>query len=231
MKVCLEILRLVRLLSGLFLYAVGIVLTLRAGLGIQPWDVFHHGVSLKTGLAMGQSNIVVATVIVGLTAAMRESIGLGTLSNMIFIGVFMDFLLESGWFPLSGSLLSGLLMLLGGLFVMAFASVAYIGCGYGAGPRDALMVILARRTGYSSGVCRGALEVAVCLTGWVMGGDAGVGTVIAAFGMGFAVQIVFGLMRFNPTLIRQETVGETLRRWVKPKGKGGGGEGEESDGM
>ena len=114
-------------------------------------------------------------------------------------------------------------MLVAGLFVIAFASVVYIGAGYGAGPRDSLMVMLSRRSGYSAGTCRGVVELTVCLAGWLLGGYAGWGTAIAAFGIGIAVQLVFALLRFNPTSVRQESFGDTFERWgalLKGSGRG-----------
>lgn len=207
-----EGLRITRLVWGLFLYALGIVMTVHANLGVSPWDVFHQGVSLHTGLTFGMTNILTAVVIVTITAVMKEHVGFGTLCNMILIGAFIDVLMLGGWVPEMHSFPTGLVMMISGLFVIALASFFYMGAGYGAGPRDSLMVVLTRRTGRPVGLCRIAVEGTALFCGWLLGGRAGLGTIISAFGIGFAVQIVFTLLHFNVRTIRQESFVETLGR-------------------
>jgi uncharacterized membrane protein YczE len=204
--------RIARLLSGLFLYALGIVLTLHANLGYSPWDVFHQGMSKRLGLTMGITNIAVAAAVILIDLFMGEAIGIGGICNVILIGTFIDILMLGGWVPVMDGFLSGTAMMAAGLFVIAAASVLYIGAGYGAGPRDSLMVALSRRTGRSPGVCRGVLEGMVLFLGWLLGGYAGIGTLIAAFGVGIAVQIVFTALRFDVKAIHQESLRETAAR-------------------
>ena len=210
-----ESLRIARLFFGLFLYAVGIVLTIRANMGFSPWDVFHQGVSQHLHITMGMANIGVAVIIVAATALMKEHVGFGTLCNMVAIGAFIDVLLEGGHIPVMQSFIPGVVMMVGGLFVIALASVFYIGAGYGAGPRDSLMVVLTRHTGKPVGFCRWCVEGTVLAIGWLLGGYAGIGTVIAAFGIGFAVQIVFGLLHFDVKKVHQESFYETWLRFRK----------------
>ncbi|MDR1731204.1 MAG: hypothetical protein LBR61_03835 [Synergistaceae bacterium] len=209
-----EGLRAVRLLWGLFVYAIGIVLTVHANLGLSPWDVFHQGLALRLGLSFGMASVAVAVAIVAAVALMREHIGLGTLCNMILIGSFVDVLMFGRWVPEAHSFFSGLLMMTGGLFAIAIASFFYMGAGYGAGPRDSLMVVLSRRTGRPVGFCRCIVEGTALLCGWILGGRAGWGTVIAAFGIGIAVQIVFTLLRFNVRTLHQESL---LESWARLK--------------
>jgi uncharacterized membrane protein YczE len=209
---CREGLRVARLLWGLFLYALGIVMTVHANLGLSPWDVFHQGVSLRTGITFGMANIIVSAVIVSAAALARARIGFGSLCNVVLIGAFVDVLMFGGWVPETRSFLPGLGMMTGGLFVIAFASFFYIGAGYGAGPRDSLMVVMAQRTGRSVGFCRAAIEGTALLCGWLLGGQAGTGTIIAAFGVGVAIQIVFTLLRFNVRTIPQESFFESIYR-------------------
>lgn len=207
-----DVSRIIRLIWGLFLYAVGIVLTVQANLGVSPWDVFHQGLSRLTGITFGTASIVTGIVIVAASALMKEHIGFGTISNMILIGVFIDILMLRRMIPAAQTLAPGFAMMIAGLFVIAIASFFYIGAGYGAGPRDSLMVVLARRTGYPVGFCRAVVEGTALLCGWFLGGHAGVGTVISAFGIGFAVQIVFTLLKFDVQAIHQETFAETYAR-------------------
>ena len=207
-----EAFRVARLFLGLFVYSFGIVMTLRANVGYSPWDVFHQGLALHLGLTMGAANIFVAVVIVSIVVFMKENVGFGTLCNMILIVVFIDVILSGNWIPLMRSFVPGVMMMIGGLFVIAAASFLYIGAGYGAGPRDSLMVVLTKRTGKPVGLCRGFLEGTVLLMGWLLGGYAGIGTVISALGIGVAVQIVFSVLRFDVKKIHQESFHETYLR-------------------
>ena len=204
--------RLLRLLLGLFLYALGIVLTMKANIGYGPWEVFHAGLGKTIGMSIGNVSIITGLVIVLLVFFMGEKLGLGTLLNMILIGVFMDALLGLGFIPAMKHWLPAFLLLLAGLFVIALASYFYIGSGFGAGPRDSLMVALTRKTGLAVGICRGSIEVAAVITGWFLGGMVGAGTVISAFAIGFCVQITFRLLRFDATQIHHETLEQTLKQ-------------------
>ena len=206
-----EAFRVARLFLGLFAYAVGIVMTLRADLGYSPWDVFHQGLVLHLELTMGKANMLVAFVLVSITAFMKERIGIGTLCNMVFIGTFMDIILSRNWIPLMQTFLSGVAMMVGGLFVIGAATVLYIGAGYGGGPRDSLMTVLTKRTGKPVGLCRSCIEGTVLVIGWLLGGYAWVGTVIYVFGIGAAVQVVFSILRFDVKKIHQESCYETYQ--------------------
>ena len=204
MKVFLR--RLLSLVVGLFLYAVGIVLCMQANIGCAPWDVLHMGLSFKLGMTVGQASIVVGVAVGLIVFLLREKLGLGTLLNMLLIGIFIDLLFSLKVVPLIQGLWLGLIVMLGGLFVIAFGSYFYIGSGFGAGPRDSLMVSVKRRTGWPVGVCRALVEGSALLLGYLLGGQVGIGTVMAVLGIGFCVQIVFGLLRFDPAAVRHETL-------------------------
>jgi len=203
--------RLIRLIWGLFLFAMGIVVTMKAHLGFAPWEVFHQGISLNIGISIGKVSILTGLVICILVALMGEKLGLGTILNMFLIGIFMDVILGMNLIPEMKGFLSGTLMMFLGLFIISFASYFYIGSGFGAGPRDSLMVALERKTGMAVGLCRGLLEGSAVFIGWLMGGPVGLGTVLAAFGIGFCIQMVFSLMKFEATMVRHETLKVTLK--------------------
>ena len=80
---------------------------------------------------------------------------------------------------------------------------------FGTGPRDSVMVVLARKTKMSVGLCRGIIELSVTLVGWLMGGMVGVGTLIYGFAVGFAIQLVFYILKFDATKVKHETIKET----------------------
>lgn len=203
--------RLARLFLGLFLYALGIVLTMKANIGFAPWEVFHAGIGKTIGMSIGNVSIVAGLLIVLLTFLLGERPGFGTVLNMLFIGVFMDALLGGGFIPTMTDWLPGIFVLIVGLFTISLATFFYIGSGFGAGPRDSLMVVLTRKTGLAIGLCRGGIEVAAVLIGWLLGGMVGVGTVISALAIGLCVQLTFRLLGFDPTQVRHETMLQTWR--------------------
>lgn len=204
--------RIIRLFAGLTAYSVGITLTVQASIGLSPWDVFHHGLALHTGMTFGMASIAVSAVIVALNILFKEPFGLGTVLNVFYIGFVIDILMLGGFIKEAHGLLTSLVMMVGGLFVIAFAMVLYIAAGYGAGPRDSLMVTLSKRTGKPAGLCRSVVEGIVLACGWLLGGKVGIGTVISVFCSGIAVQVVFAATRFNAGAVRHESVGETIGR-------------------
>lgn len=205
--------RFIYLLVGLFLYALGIVITMKANLGFAPWEVFHWGIGKSIGMTIGNVSILTGLLICVIVILMGEKLGLGTILNMILIGVFIDLLLSFNLIPQTNGLISGVVMMIAGLFTISFGSYFYISSGFGAGPRDSLMVAIKRKTKLPVGLCRGMLEVSVVLTGWMLGGPVGIGTVLAAFGISFCIQIVFSLMRFEATSVQHETLNVTQRNF------------------
>lgn len=203
--------RLSRLVFGLFLFSVGIVMIIKANVGYAPWDVFHAGLGAVSGISFGLVSILVGLVILGLTLLLGEKIGLGTILNMVLIGVFIDLFMALPGIPLPGSPLLAYTVLVGGLFVIALGSWFYIKSGFGAGPRDSLMIALSRKTGLAVGICRSSIEGLAVLGGWLLGGLVGFGTIVAALGIGIAVQLTFKLLNFDPGTVEHENLGETIR--------------------
>ncbi|WP_041219297.1 YczE/YyaS/YitT family protein [Desulfitobacterium dichloroeliminans] len=201
--------RIVYLVLGTFILSVGIVMTMQANLGYAPWDVFHRGISDTIGMSIGSVSIVASLVISAVVVLLGEKLGFGTIVNIFAIGIYMDILLEI--IPEMQSFGSGLIMLILGLFICAFSTYLYIASGFGAGPRDSLMVALERLTKLSVGVCRGTIEVVVCIVGWLLGGPVGMGTIISAFGIGVCVQLIFSWVKFDATGVKHETINETIK--------------------
>jgi len=193
----MNIKNLVRLVSGLFLYAVGIVFTIQASLGVTPWNTFHQGIALLTGISLGQALSLTGLAIIILNVFAKEKIGVGTILNMWLIGIFVDFIMKFSIIPNADSLISGLFMIVIGMFTIATASWLYIGSELGAGPRDGLMVTLVRWTGKPVGLVRGSIELTVLILGTLLGGQFGIGTPIMAFLIGPIVQLTFKVFRFD----------------------------------
>lgn len=203
--------RLLRLIVGLFLYSLGIVITIRANIGYAPWDVFHAGLANTMGINIGTASIIIGIIIVVATILLGEKVGLGSILNMILIGLFIDALLSINLIPAPDNFMLGIIMLIAGLFVIAFASYFYINSAFGAGPRDSLMVALTRITKLPVGICRGAIEVLAVLAGWRLGGMVGAGTVISALAIGVCIQITFKLLKFDAAKVKHETLDQTLK--------------------
>lgn len=193
--------RLLHLLIGLLLYAVGIVFTIQGNLGLAPWDALHMGLVNITHLSFGLVSILVGFIILLFTYQLNESIGIGTLANIIIIGLLIDLIFALNLIPLATRLFSGIPMLLIGMEMIALGSYFYIGSGFGTGPRDGLMVALTRVTNKPIGFIRGIIEITVFIAGFFLGAKIGIGTLILAFGMGPIIQITFKLLKFDVNTI------------------------------
>lgn len=186
-------LRFIQLILGLFGWGLAIALFIRSHLGLGPWDAFHYGVHLQTGITVGVASIGAGLVIVLLNVLLGVRPGIATVLNMILIGVFLDLLLPI--VPDAPSVLAAVAYFGGALVLTGVASGAYIGAGYGHGPRDGLMMALALRTGRSVRRIRTLIELTVLLFGWLMGGTVGFGTVVFTVTIGYFVQ--WGLRLFG----------------------------------
>jgi uncharacterized protein len=197
----------VRLLAGLWVFALGVVLGLRSGLGVSPWDVLHDGIRRATPLSFGAATVLVGLILVVVALALGVQVGPGTLVNMVAIGLFADALLDSGFASALAARPLGvrLATVLAGVGLVALGSALYIGAGLGSGPRDSLMLALSARTQLPVGLIRGLLEGSVLGVGWLLGGVVGVGTVLFACGIGPAVQLTFRVLRVD--LPRERTAG------------------------
>lgn len=201
------ILRFLKLNFGLFLYGLGIVVTMRANVGYAPWEVLHSGISQTLGVSIGLVNTTVGAIIVVIVCLSGEKIGLGTIFNMFMIGLFMDLIIYLDIIPVFHNFWLGALVMIAGLFIISLGTYFYISSAFGAGPRDSLMVTITRKTKLPVGLCRGILEVSVVIIGWFLGGMVGLGTVLSAFAIGFCVQITFKVLKFDPTQVKHETFG------------------------
>ena len=199
------------LLFGSILFALGVVLTIKANVGYAPWDVFHAGLAHVFGISFGVASIIVGMVIIAIVVIVREKIGIGTVLSLICTGLFIDFFLFLDLIPVAANFAAGVVMLVIGLFGMSNGTYFYIRSAFGAGPRDSLMVVLKRKTKLPIGVCRSILELIVTFAGWLLGGMVGIGTLISIITIGFCIQITFALFRFKVTEVRHETFIQTYR--------------------
>ncbi len=179
--------RVAQLLVGLVLFGVSMAMLVRAGLGLDPWNVLHQGISAQTGLSLGAVVVAVSLVVLALWIPLRQRPGWGTVANAVIVGVVVDAVLSV--LPQIDHRAAQIALLGGGVLVNAVATALYIGAGFGAGPRDGLMTGLAAR-GHSVRTVRTVIEVSVLASGWLLGGTVGVGTVVYAVSIGPLVHLL-----------------------------------------
>lgn len=175
------------LLVGLAGYGFSMAVMIRAGLGLDPWDVFHQGLAGRTGLSFGLVTALVGVAVLLAWIPLRNRPGIGTVANVVVIAVTVDAGLAL--LPAPSELPIRIAMMLGAVVLNAVSTVLYIGAGLGPGPRDGLMTGLVARSGLSVRLVRTSIEVTVLSVGWLLGGTVGVGTVVYALGIGPLVQL------------------------------------------
>lgn len=179
--------RLVILVFGLFVYGLGVAMTVQASLGIAPWDVFAQGISVQTGLTFGVSTVVVSALVLLAWIPLKVKPGIGTVANAILIGLFADFWLLL--LPEFSIYWQQLMMFLIGVVIVAIATGLYISSQLGSGPRDGLMQGTANALDKPFWAVRTAYEGTVLTIGWLMGGQVREGTLIFALSIGYLVQL------------------------------------------
>jgi uncharacterized membrane protein YczE len=185
--------RLAQLYAGLVLFGVSMALMVEGGLGVMPWDVLHQGLARRTGLSLGTMTIIVGVVVLLAWIPLRERPGLGTVSNVIVVGVSVDAALAV--LPTPHPIWARAAFVVAGIVLNAVSTAMYIGARFGPGPRDGLMTGLVRRTGGSVGLVKTSIEVGVVACGWLLGGTVGPATVAFALTVGPLVHVF--LSRFT----------------------------------
>jgi uncharacterized membrane protein YczE len=188
--------RLAQLLLGLWLYGVGDALVVLGGLGNSPWTILSEGVGERTGTTIGMATFLIGVVVLLAWIPLRERPGLGTVLNVVVVSLAID---VTVWLlPAPEGLVLRGLALLAGVAVVGIASGLYLGVALGPGPRDGWMTGLHRRTGVALWLVRLGIEGAVVLTGWLLGGTVGIGTIVYAALIGPAVDLSIRLLRPRP---------------------------------
>ncbi|SIN09359.1 YczE/YyaS/YitT family protein [Micromonospora cremea] len=184
--------RLTQLYAGLTLYGISMALMVRSDLGLDPWDVFHQGLSELTELSIGMVTIGVGALVLLLWIPLRQRPGLGTVSNVVVIGLVVDATLAL--LPAGGPLGVRIGLLISGIVANGAATGLYLGARLGPGPRDGLMTgFVARRPRWSIRLVRTVIEVVVLALGWLLGGTVGLGTVAYALAIGPLAQLFIPL--------------------------------------
>ncbi len=191
--------RIVRASLGLVLFGFGVYLTIQANIGLAPWDVFSMGVSRHFPVSFGTASVIVSLIIVAVDLALKEKIGIGTLLDAVLVGKSVDLFLWLEVVPKQHSLLAGIGVMLIGLFIMSFSQYLYMSAALCCGPRDTMLVGVGKRVrAVPIGLVNICILVLVLGVGVLLGGQAGIGTLVSAVGIGFTVEITFRALRFEP---------------------------------
>ena len=197
---------------SLFVNGFGIYLTIQANIGVAPWDVLNLGLSKTLGILYGTASIAVSCTILLIDILLKEPIGIAMFIDAIVVGKAVDFFNWTGIVPPCTSLLTSIPVMVLGLFVLAYTQYTYMIASLGCGPRDTLLVGLAKRV---KRVPIGAVSIALLSTatliGWLLGGPVGVGTLICAFGAGPVMQLAFATVRFDATTVRHQRLRDSAR--------------------
>lgn len=185
--------RLLTLFVGLGVFGLGIALTVKAGIGIAPWDVLGQGISIQTGLSFGVSTVVVSIFVLLCWIPLKVKPGFATVANAVFVGLFADLWLLV--LPVVNHYLLQLVMFMAGVVVVAIATGLYISSRLGSGPRDGLMQGTANALDKPFWLVRTAYEASVLSLGWLMGGQVREGTLIFALTIGYLVQMSLRLFK------------------------------------
>jgi uncharacterized membrane protein YczE len=186
-----------RIQIGFFLFGLAITLMIRGNLGTSAWAVLEVALAPMLKISIGTMTVVMGFTVLSGALILREKLGWGTLANILSIGPWEDM-----WLSIIPSVTDNLPMQIGmlllAIFLMGLASAIYIGVDAGAGPRDSMMLAIKRTTGVSIRVARAIIEVTVVAIGWLLGGPAGIGTVVFALLIGPAVQWGFKIFKVQP---------------------------------
>ncbi len=200
------VLRYIALFAGLFIVGNGIVLTIHANLGVNPWDVLHIGISSQTGISIGRVIQAIGLLLVAISYFFKVKIYIGTVLNMIFLGLFVDLIIEWGYIPQPDLLWQRIILYLAGVIVFGFGVAIYISANLGAGPRDSLMLALTKASAYRIGTIRTFMEITAAAIGFFLGGPLGIGTLIFALTIGFFMELGFAIIKKIKTTASYELI-------------------------
>ena len=216
--------RFVQLLAGLLLYGATMGMMVRAVLGLDPWDVFHQGVTAWVhqwiGLSYGAVITLVSVVVLLLWIPLRQRPGIGTIANAAIIGFTTDATLAV--LPEFTNLPARITLMTVAIVGNAVAGALYIGAGLGPGPRDGLMTGLVARGVGSIRVVRTTIEVTVLAIGWVLGGVVGVGTVLYALAIGPLLHLLLPRLTVK-SIAGQSVAADLVPQTVTARASGGSG--------
>ena len=202
----------IRIVLGLLVFSFGVHLTIRANIGLAPWDCLGMGIAKHTPLNYGLAMTIMAVIILAVDLLLKERIGYGTVIDALLTGNFVQMFNDLDPLPENNSMILGIGIMLVGLVFMAVGMWIYMRGEQCCGPRDSLLVGLGKRLPrLPIGLVEILLWAAVLLVGWLLGGPVGPGTLISTFGAGAVMQLVYSAVRFDPRTVRHHGALEVTR--------------------
>ena len=196
---------------SLFVNGFGVYLTIQASIGAGPWDVLNLGISGTLGILYGTASVAVSYLILAIDVFMKEPIGIAMFIDALVVGKSVDFFNMNHAVPKAPGVITGIPMMIAGLIIIAFTQFTYMKASLGCGPRDTLLVGLAKRfPRVPIGTVSVCLLSTAILVGWLLGGPVGIGTLICAFCTGPIMQVIFDLVRFDAADVHHQNLKESL---------------------
>ncbi len=203
---------------SLFVNGFGVYLTIQANIGAGPWDVLNLGLSKTLGILYGTASVAISYAILGVDIALKEPIGIAMFIDAFVVGKAVDFFNKINVVPKCDSMLKGIVIMLLGLVIMAYTQYTYMSASLGCGPRDTLLVALAKR---ANKIPIGAVSIALLslatFIGWILGGPVGIGTLICAFATGPIMQMAFSSVKFDATHVHHQQLADSVKVFVDRK--------------
>ena len=205
---------------GLVFAAYGVGLTVTAGLGVSPWDVFGQGVALKMSdllgieVMMGTITQITAALVIIADLALKEKIGVATIIDTLIFGGALNFFLKHSLLPTTETFAVKFVFMVLGYFVWSLGIAIYMQPALGAGPKDSLFVAFAKRK-IPVAIAKNSIEAVVCVIGWILGGTVGIGTLVCVFAMGYMIEFWFKLFKFDVTKVENESLIDTAKNFGK----------------
>lgn len=206
----------IRIVLGLLVFSLGVHLTIKANIGLAPWDCLGMGVANHTPLNYGLAMTVMSVIILGIDLLLKERIGYGTVIDALLSGIFVQMFNDANPLPENKNMILGIGIMFAGFVLMAVGMWIYMRGEQCCGPRDSLLVGLGKRLPkVPIGIVGMMLWVTVLLAGWLLGGPVGIGTLISAFGEGLVMQVVYNLLHFEPRKVRHRDILTVTRMLVR----------------
>ncbi|WP_028044172.1 YczE/YyaS/YitT family protein [Candidatus Stoquefichus massiliensis] len=202
--------RFIKLFLAMPVFAFGAALSIQSGIGVNAWDTFALGVANVLPLRYGTVVLLTGIIVLLVDLFMKQSIGIGTLADIFIIGKTTDLILAFNIIPKIESLPIAIICLVTSLFIQCFGVYLYSSAGLSVGPRDAMMIALAKKFNHLSiGMIKGIIEGTVFVIGFLLGAPVGIGTVISVFGIGFILEFTLKLFHFDLRNVSQENLMQT----------------------
>lgn len=204
--------------GSLFVNGFGVYLTIRANIGASPWDVLNLGLSKSLGILYGIASIAVSVFILVIDILLKEPIGIAMFIDAVVVGKAVDFFNWLHVIPTCKTPQTGIPVMIAGLIILAYTQYTYMIASLGCGPRDTLLVGLAKRIKrIPIGLVSIALLSTATLIGWLLGGPVGIGTLICAFGTGPVMQLAFRTVHFDVTRVRHQRLKDSAQVFLHKK--------------